>query len=68
MFGLTGEERFGDKQGEVCVAHVGGLEHVVEIALHLFPDGVAVGFDYHAAAHCALFGQIGLDHQFVVPL
>ena len=68
VLGLAAEERLGNEQGEVCVLHPGGLEHAVEGLLHLLPDGVAVGLDYHAAAHGRLLGEVGLYHEFVVPL
>ena len=45
-----------------------GLEHIVEGALHLLPDGVAVRFDDHTASDGRIFCQIGTDDQFVVPL
>ena len=45
----------------------GGLEHVVEGALHLVPDGVAVGFDDHASADGGVLGEVGADNEFVVP-
>ena len=45
-----------------------GFEHVVQLPLHFFPDGVSIRLDDHATAHCALLGQIGLRHKFVIPL
>ena len=68
VLGLAAEERFGDEQREIGVHMTRLLEHPVELMLHLFPDGVAIGFDDHAAAHGGLLGQIGLYHQIVVPL
>ena len=68
MIGLAAEERLGDKQREIGVLHARCLEHVIELALHLFPNGVAIGLDDHAATHCGLFGEIGLHNQFVIPL
>ena len=67
MLGLAAEETFGDEEGEVGVLVAGGLEHAVQLGLHLLPDGVAVGFDDHASADGALFGQVGAHHQLVVP-
>ena len=67
VFGLTAEEAFGDEEGEIGVLVAGGLEHAVELMLHLLPDGIAVGLDDHAPADGALFGEVGTDHKFVVP-
>ncbi len=44
------------------------LEHLVELVLHLLPNGVSVWLDDHAAAHGRLLGQVGLGHQVVVLL
>ena len=68
VLGLAAEERLGDEQGEIGVLVAGGLEHGVELALHLLPDGIAVGLDYHAAAHGRLLGQASLVDQLVIPL
>ena len=68
MFGLAAEERFRDEEREVCVLHACRLEHIVQDALHLFPDCISVRLDHHASAHGALFCQIGLDNQIVIPL
>ena len=68
MLGFTAEERLGDEEGEIGVLVAGGLEHVVEGALHLLPDGVAVGFDDHAAADGGILGQVGAYYKFIVPL
>ena len=68
VLGFLRQETLGDEQGEVGVLHACGLEHVVQSALHLLPDSVAVGLDDHTAAHVRLLGQVGFHHQFVVPL
>ena len=68
MLGLAAKERFGNKQGEISVLHAGLLEHAVQRLLHLLPDGIAVGLDYHTAAHGALLGKVSLDYQLVIPL
>ena len=68
MFGLTAEEGLGDEQGEVGILVTGFLEHAVQDMLHLFPDGVSVRLDDHAAAHGGLFRKVGLHHEIVVPL
>ena len=68
MFGLTAQERFGDQQREIRVLHALGLETCVQTGLDALPDGVAVGFDHHAATYGRLFGQVRFYYQFVVPL
>ena len=68
VLGLARQETLGDKQGEVGILHTRLLELIVQHALHLLPDGIAIGLYHHATAHITLFGQIGLHHQFVVPL
>ena len=57
---FLGEEALGDEQREVGVDVAGVLEHAVEAALHLLPDGVAVRLDDHAAAHVGVLGQPGV--------
>ncbi len=44
------------------------LEHPVELALHVFPDAVAPRLDDHAAAHVAVFGEVGGLDDLLVPL
>ena len=68
MLGLTAEKGLGDEQGEVGILVTGFLEHAVQDMLHLFPDGVSVRLDDHAAAHGGLFRKVGLHHEIVVPL
>ena len=68
VLGLTAQERLRDEQGEVCVLSTCLLEHLVQLLLHLFPDGIAIGFDYHTATNSRLFSEVGLYHQIVIPL
>ncbi len=68
VLGLAAQKRFRDKQREVSVLHAGLLEHTVEGLLHLLPNGIAVGLDYHTAAHGALLCKVCLDYQLVIPL
>jgi hypothetical protein len=68
MAGFLGQVALGDEEREIGVDMAGGLEHVVQSALHLLPDGVAMRLDHHAAAHIAVLGQVGLQHQVIVPL
>ena len=65
---FLGEEALGDEQREVGVDVAGVLEHAVEAALHLLPDGVAVRLDDHAAADVGVLGQPGLLDDVEVPL
>ena len=68
VFGLAAHERLRNQQGEVGVLYVLGLEHLVQLLLHLLPDGIAVGFDDHTSAYGTLLGQVGFHHQVVIPL
>ena len=61
------EEALRYEEREVRVLMPGVFEHPVQRALHLFPDGVSVGPDHHAAAHRAVVGQLGLHDELVVP-
>ena len=62
------EEGFRNEEGEICVLYSGFLKGFVQDGLHLFPDGIAVRLDHHAAADGGLFGQICLDYYVVIPL
>ena len=68
MISLSAQERLGNEQGEISVLHAGSLEHVIKLTLHLFPDGVAIRLDDHAATHSRLLGQVGFHYQFIIPL
>ena len=46
----------------------GVLEHAVEHVLHTLPDGESVWLYDHAALDVAVLGEVGFDHDFVVPL
>nr|GFC75354.1 hypothetical protein [Tanacetum cinerariifolium] len=45
----------------------GALEHIVELALHFLPNGIAIGLYDHAAAHGRILSEAGALHQLVVP-
>ena len=64
---LPAQEALGDEEREIGVLVAGVLEHLVQRALHLLPDGVAVRPDDHAPAHRAVVRQLGLGYQLVVP-
>ena len=61
------QEALGNEQREVRVLVARLLEHVVERALHALPDAVAVRANDHAAAHGRVVGELGAEHDFVVP-
>ena len=67
MLGLAAEEALGDEEGEIGVLVAGLFEHLVELVLHLLPDGIAIGFDDHASADGALLGEVGTHDEFVIP-
>ena len=68
VLGLAAQEALRDKQREISVLVTRSLEHRVQLALHLLPDGIAVGLYHHATPHRTLLGQIGPHHQLVIPL
>ena len=68
MLCLAAEERLGDEQGEVGILSPRLLEHLIQLLLHLLPDGVAVRLDDHTASHSRLLGKVCLHYQVVEPL
>ncbi len=68
VLGLLLKERLGDEQREVGILVAGGLELLIQVALHVLPQGIAPGLDHHAAAHIGIFGQVGGAHDLLVPL
>ena len=65
---FLGEERFGNEEGKIRVDVARVLEHAIEGALHLLPDGVAVRLDDHAAAHVGVLRQAGVLDDVEIPL
>ena len=65
---FLGEVRKRNEQREIGVDVAGGLETVVQLALHLLPNGVAVGFDDHATAHGRMLGEVAALDHVEVPL
>src|ERR1039457_65343 len=61
------EVRLRDEQREVHVLVAGTLDHVVERALDVLPQGEAVGSDHHAAAHRRVVGELGPTDHIRVP-
>ena len=68
VLGLAAQERLRNKQGEIGVLCTCFLEHLVQLLLHLFPDGIAIGLDDHTSANCRLLGEVGFNHKIVIPL
>ena len=68
MLRLFAEERFRDQQGEIGVDMACLLEFIIEYALHLFPNRIAIGLDHHATTHSGVLSQISLDNQILIPL
>ena len=68
VLGLLLQEALRDEQREVGVLVAGRLEAVVELALDLLPDGVAVRLDDHAALDdLGRLGQVALADDVLVP-
>ena len=62
------EEALRNEQREVAVLMVGGFKALVELALHDFPNGVAVGLDDHAALDdLGGFRHVALDDDVLIP-
>ena len=57
-----------NEEREVGVHMAGLLEHRVEVALDVLPEGVAPRLDDHAAADGAILGQVGVLDDLEVPL
>ena len=68
VVGFAAEERFRNQEWEISVNVASGLKHIVELTLHFLPDSVTIRFDDHTPTHGRLLGQIGFNHEFVVPL
>ena len=68
MLGFLLEKTERDEERKVCIHMPGGLEHDIELTLHVFPDPPAPRLDDHAAADVRIFGQVsGFDH-LLIPL
>ena len=68
MLGFLFEEGKGDKERKIGIFVAGGLESGVEIALDIFPKGVAPGLYDHAAADGGGFGEVGGFYNLLIPL
>ena len=67
VFGFFREKTFRDEQREINVLHTSLLETRIKRLLDLFPNGIAVRFYHHAAAHVCLLGKVGFHNKFVIP-
>ena len=67
VVGLAGEVFLGDEQREVGVLGTGGLEAAIHLGLHVLPDRIGVGADYHRASHRTVLGQLGPTDDVLVP-
>ena len=65
---LAREERLRDEEWEVCVLVSCLLEHAVKDIVHLLPDGIAIGLDYHTTTYCRVLSKTRLEYQVVIPL
>ena len=67
MGGLFAQKAFGYEEWKIGIVVPRVLKHLIELLLHFFPDGHAIGLYDHAATHRAIFGQVGTFYNFVVP-
>ena len=67
VIGLALEQAHRDQQRKVDVLVAGRLDPVVERALRVLPDGVAMGLDDHRALGRAVLGHLGALHDLDVP-
>ena len=49
------EQAFGHKQREIGIHVTCFFEHVIELSLHFFPNGIAIGFDDHTTFNGTVF-------------
>ena len=61
------EKTFGNEQGEIGILMTRLFEHRIERLLHLFPDGVPVWPDDHAALDRRIIRQLGCSNHIRVP-
>ena len=68
VLGFLGEVTQRNEKREVGVLVAGGLEHRVELTLHVFPNTVAPRANDHAAAHIGRLGQLRCADDLLIPL
>ena len=64
---LAHQQALGNEEREVRVHVARGLEPIVQLALDVFPDGVAVRPDHHAALDRRVVGQFRLADDVQIP-
>ena len=67
VLGFLLQKALGNEHREIGVLMSGFLEHAVERLLHLFPDGIAVGTNDHAALDGRVVGQFSGGNNVGVP-
>ena len=67
VLGLLVQKTLGNEEREVRVLVAGVLEHRVELVLHPLPDPVTARPDHHATANRRVIGELGAQHDLVVP-
>ena len=67
VFGFLLEKAFGNQHWEIGILMPRLLEHPIESLLHLFPNGVAVWPDDHAALDRRIIRQFGRSNHIRVP-
>src|SRR5690606_22106786 len=65
---LSFKQTLGNKKREIGIAMASFLKHFIQLGLHLFPNGKAVRFYYHATPNFRVFCKICTVHNLVVPL
>jgi len=68
MAGFLAEKRFGNKKRKIGIAVTCLLELFVENCLHLFPNGISIGFYNHTAPYGRILGEPCFNYNIVVPL
>ena len=67
MGGLFFQITHRDKHRKIRVLCTGSLDARVYFLLHGFPDGIAVRSDDHRATHWAIFCQLSLGYDILIP-
>src|SRR6266496_3070792 len=67
VLGFALQETAWDKQWEVSIDNVSLFKTPVQVLLDVFPDGIAVRTNNHAATYGRVIGQFSLAYYLVVP-
>src|SRR5438552_16652448 len=57
-----------NEQREVSIDHSSFLETCIQETLNMFPNGITIRSNNHAAAHRSVVGQLCFTYYLVVPL